>query len=202
VARSTSTEVIAMGASTGGTDALRTILQAMPADAPPIVVVQHMPELFTAQFAGHLDACCELEVKEGATGDRLVKGRAIIAPGNRHMEVRRSGNEMVVEVKPGPLVSRHRPSVDVLFHSVAIAAGRGGTGVLLTGMGSDGADGLLAMRRAGARTIAQDEATCVVFGMPKEAIARSAVDDVAPLHRIPSLVLNPKGWPHVSPSRR
>ncbi len=187
--RRTTHQVIVVGASTGGTEALRVLLEAMPPDAPGIAIVQHMPALFTAQFARRLDQSCRIEVKEAAAGDRLSPGRALVAPGNRHLAVRRSGAHYVADVFDAPPVSRHRPSVDVLFHSAAGAAGPNAVGALLTGMGDDGADGLLALRRAGARTIAQDEATSVVFGMPKEAIARGAVDDVLPIDRIAQAVL-------------
>jgi two-component system, chemotaxis family, protein-glutamate methylesterase/glutaminase len=176
--------LVAVGASTGGTEALRALLEPLPPDAPGIVVVQHMPELFTAAFARRLDQTCRVAVKEAETGDRVLEGRVLIAPGNRHILVRRAQGQLVLDVTDGPLVSRHRPSVDVLFRSVAGAAGAGALGVLLTGMGDDGAAGLLEMRQAGAATVAQDEATCVVFGMPKEAIARGAVDRVLPLPRI------------------
>jgi two-component system chemotaxis response regulator CheB len=185
--------IIALGASTGGTEALRTILERMPLDAPGIVVVQHMPEAFTAAFARRLDQGCRVSVKEAASGDEIVRGRVLIAAGNRHLVVRRQGRRYFAEVSDGPLVSRHRPSVDVLFRSVAAAAGPNAVGALLTGMGDDGADGLLEMKRAGARTIAQDEATSVVFGMPKEAIARKAVDQIASLDRIPYLLLTTAG---------
>jgi two-component system chemotaxis response regulator CheB len=182
--------VIAVGASTGGTEALRFILEAMPADAPGIVLVQHMPEGFTGAFAQRLNQTCVLEVKEAVNGDRVVTGLALIAPGNRHSIVHRDGSQYVIEVMDGPLVSRHRPSVDVLFRSVAQSAGPNAIGAILTGMGSDGAEGLLEMKRAGALTIAQDEASCVVFGMPKEAIERGAVDKVVSLSRIPHEILN------------
>jgi two-component system chemotaxis response regulator CheB len=185
--------IIALGASTGGTEALRAILERLPPDAPGIVVVQHMPEAFTAAFARRLDEGCRISVKEAASGDEVVRGRALIAAGNRHLVVRRQGRRYFAEISAGPLVSRHRPSVDVLFRSVAASAGAHAVGALLTGMGDDGADGLLQMKRAGARTIAQDEATSVVFGMPKEAIARKAVDQVAPLGRIPYLLLTTAG---------
>ena len=187
--------IIALGASTGGTEALRAILERLPPDAPGIVVVQHMPEAFTAAFARRLDQCCRMLVKEAASGDEVVAGRVLVAAGNRHLVVQRQGKRYFVEVNDGPLVSRHRPSVDVLFRSVASAAGPNAVGALLTGMGDDGADGLLEMKRAGARTIAQDEATSVVFGMPKEAIARRAVDTVAPLGRIAHLLLTGAGAP-------
>jgi two-component system chemotaxis response regulator CheB len=191
--------IIALGASTGGTEALRAILERLPANAPGIVVVQHMPETFTAAFARRLDQCCRLSVKEAATGDEIVAGRVLVAAGNRHLVVHRQGRRYFAEVNDGPLVSRHRPSVDVLFRSVAAAARSHAVGALLTGMGDDGADGLLEMKRAGARTIAQDEATSVVFGMPKEAIARRAVDQIAALHRIPHLLLNSAGAPTADP---
>jgi len=187
--RLTSDKVVAIGASTGGTEALRELLMALPPDAPGLVIVQHMPELFTAAFARRLNDLCRVEVREAANGDRVIEGRALIAPGNRHTRLRRSGAHYTVEVSDGPLVSRHRPSVDVLFQSVARAAGPNAIGVILTGMGDDGADGLLDMHRAGAVTIAQDEASCVVFGMPKEAIARGAVEDVLALQRIPEALL-------------
>ncbi len=187
--RLTSDKVVAIGASTGGTEAVRKILQEMPPDAPGLVVVQHMPELFTRAFADRLDGLCRIRVKEAADGERLTPGRALVAPGNRHTLVTRSGAHYAVEVRDGPLVSRHRPSVDVLFRSVAQAAGPNAIGVILTGMGSDGAQGLLEMKTAGAATIAQDEESCVVFGMPGEAIERGAVDEVVPLSRIAGAVL-------------
>ncbi len=185
----TTDKVVAIGASTGGTQALQTILQAMPPEAPGIVVVQHMPEHYTAAFARRLNQTCAIEVKEAASGDRVMQGRALIAPGNRHTSVERNGAQYVVRVSDGPLVSRHRPSVDVLFRSVAAAVGPNATGVILTGMGDDGAQGLLEMKQTGAATMAQDEATSVVFGMPKEAIARGAADNVVPLPRIAGLLL-------------
>ena len=181
--------VVAIGASTGGTEALRVILEAMPPDSPPILIVQHMPELFTRAFADRLNRECRIEVKEAADGDRLLKGRALIAPGNRHMLLNRRGAHYVVEVSGGPLVSRHRPSVDVLFRSVARSSISNAVGVILTGMGDDGASGLLEMKRAGAATVAQDEATSVVFGMPREAILLGAADEVVPLARISPTVL-------------
>ncbi len=181
--------LVAIGASTGGTEALREVLEAMPADAPGIVVVQHMPEGFTRAFAERLDRLCAIEVKEAEAGDQLRPGRALVAPGDQHLRVHRSAGGYVVELNREPLVSRHRPSVNVLFRSVAAAAGRRAVGVIMTGMGADGADGLLEMKRAGAATIAQDEASCVVFGMPKEAIARGAVDEVVPLQRIREAIL-------------
>jgi two-component system chemotaxis response regulator CheB len=189
VLRDTTHKVVVVGASTGGTEALRELLEAMPPDAPGIAIVQHMPEVFTAQFAKRLDQTCRIEVKEAETNDRLVPGRALVAPGNRHLVVRRSGALYFVDVVDGPPVSLHRPSVDVLFRSAAQAAGRNAVGVILTGMGADGAEGMAEMKAAGARTIAQDEATCVVFGMPKEAIQRGGVDEVLPLPRIAAHVL-------------
>jgi two-component system chemotaxis response regulator CheB len=185
----TTDKIVAIGASTGGTEALRLILEAMPPDAPGLAIVQHMPEGFTRAFAQRLDQHCRIEVKEAVHGDRLCDGRALIAPGNRHMSVRRSGAQYVVDVTDGPLVSRHRPSVNVLFRSVAQTVGPSAVGVILTGMGDDGADGLLEMKRMGAATIAQDERTCVVFGMPREAVARGAVDDELALREIPERIL-------------
>ena len=185
----TTDKVVAIGASTGGTEALREILEALPPDAPGLVIVQHMPEVFTRAFADRLNQSCRIEVKEAASGDRVLAGRALVAPGNRHTVLVRSGGHYVVDVRDGPLVSRHRPSVDVLFRSVAGSAGPNAVGVIMTGMGNDGAEGLLEMKRAGSITIAQDEATCVVFGMPKEAIELGAVDEVIPLERIATTLL-------------
>jgi len=176
--------IIAAGASTGGTEALREIIEALPVDAPAMLVVQHMPEGFTAAFAKRLNSLARVEVKEAAQGDAVIPGRVLIAPGNQHMLLRRSGARYYVQLCNGPLVSRHRPSIDVLFRSVAQTAAAKSIGVILTGMGDDGADGLAEMHAAGARTIAQDEATCIVFGMPKEAIERGGVDQVLPLPRI------------------
>lgn len=186
---STTDKIVAVGASTGGTEALRLFLGAMPGDCPGIVVVQHMPEHFTAAFAKRLDSECGIAVKEAESGDRVISGRALIAPGNRHTRVHRSGAQYFVEVKDGPLVSRHRPSVDVLFSSVATAAGSNAVGVILTGMGEDGAHGMLELRAAGAHTIAQDEASCVVFGMPREAILLGAAAEIVALDRIAAHVL-------------
>ncbi|MEW5800967.1 MAG: chemotaxis response regulator protein-glutamate methylesterase [bacterium] len=185
----TTEKVILVGASTGGTEALRLFLEAMPEDAPGIVIVQHMPEHFTAAFARRLDGLCRIEVREAVDGDKVMVGRALIAPGNRHTLLKRSGAFYYVEVKDGPLVSRHRPSVDVLFRSGAKYAGPNAVGVIMTGMGDDGARGMLEMKQQGAHNIAQDEATCVVFGMPQEAIALGGVDDVLPLPVIPAKVL-------------
>ena len=189
VIRRTTHQVVVVGASTGGTEALRHLLEAMPPDAPGLAIVQHMPEVFTAQFAKRLDQTCRIEVKEAEQNDRLVPGRALVAPGNRHLVIRRSGALYFVDVVDGPPVSLHRPSVDVLFRSAAQAVGPNAMGVILTGMGDDGAAGLAAMKAAGARTIAQDEATSVVFGMPKEAIRRGGVDEVLPLPRIAPAIL-------------
>ena len=188
MARTTET-VVCVGASTGGTESLRELLQALPSNAPGMVIVQHMPEKFTAAFARRLDGLCEVEVKEAADGDAVLRGRVLIAPGNRHTLLERSGARYYVSVRDGPLVSRHRPSVDVLFRSAARAAGRNAVGVIMTGMGDDGARGLLEMKQAGAHTLAQDEATCIVFGMPKEAIARGAAMKVVPLGAIAPEIL-------------
>jgi two-component system, chemotaxis family, protein-glutamate methylesterase/glutaminase len=197
-----SSQVVALAASTGGTEALRVVLEAMPLDAPGIAIVQHMPEVFTRAFAERLNATCAIEVKEAAAGDRIAVGRALIAPGNRHMSVVRDGTGYAVDVADGPLVSRHRPSADVLFRSVAATAGRNALGVVLTGMGGDGAAGLLEMKHAGASTLAQDEASCVVFGMPKEAIARGGVDEVVPLDKIAAAILRLAQYsPRASPPR-
>jgi two-component system chemotaxis response regulator CheB len=176
--------IVAIGASTGGTEALRQVLEELPEDAPGIVIVQHMPERFTYAFARRLDGTCRIAVKEAEDGDLVIPGRALIAPGNQHMALRRTGTRYTVEIIEGPHVSRHRPSVDVLFRTVAHHAGRNAMGTILTGMGDDGARGLLEMKQAGAFTVAQDEETSVVFGMPKEAIQRGAVDKVLPLGRI------------------
>lgn len=186
----TTEKVVVVGASTGGTEALREFLEAMPLDAPGIVVVQHMPEHFTRAFAARLDSICRISVKEAEDNDTILRGRALIAPGNHHMLLKRSGARYYVEIKDGPLVSRHRPSVDVLFRSAARYAGKNCIGVIMTGMGDDGAKGMLEMKEAGAFTIAQDEESCVVFGMPKKAVELNAVDRVAPLKNIPDIVLN------------
>jgi len=187
--RVTTEKVIAIGASTGGTEALTYFLQSMPAHAPAILIVQHMPEVFTAAFAQRLDQLCTIAVKEAADGDRATPGRALIAPGNRHMELHRNGGCYSVHITDGPLVSRHRPSVNVLFRSIARTAGANAVGIIMTGMGDDGAEGMLEMKRAGATNFAQDEDTCVVFGMPSEAIAHGAVDHIAPLAHLPRLAL-------------
>jgi two-component system chemotaxis response regulator CheB len=177
--------VVCIGASTGGTEALREVLEALPANSPGIVIVQHMPESFTKAFAKRLNSLCEVDVKEAEDGDTVMRGHVLIAPGGlRHTMLERQGARYVVAVREGPLVSRHRPSVDVLFRSAARNAGGNAVGVIMTGMGDDGARGLLEMKQNGARTIAQDEATSVVFGMPKEAIARGAADRIVPLGTI------------------
>jgi len=178
----------AIGTSTGGTQALEFVLAALPRTCPGIVVVQHMPEHFTAAFAERLNGICEIEVREARTGDRVLAGRALIAPGGKHLVVKRSGAQYLAEVVSAPPVNRHCPSVDVLFRSVAKFAGKNATGVIMTGMGDDGARGLLEMKQAGARTIAQDEASCVVFGMPREAIKLGAADRVVALQQIPELI--------------
>jgi two-component system chemotaxis response regulator CheB len=185
----TTEKVVAIGASTGGTEALKTLLESLPADTPGIVIVQHMPELFTRAFAERLDGACAISVKEAESNDTVIRGRALIAPGNHHLLLQRSGARYFVDVKDGPLVCRHRPSVDVLFRSAARYAGPNAVGVILTGMGDDGARGMLEMKQAGATTIAQDEATCVVFGMPKEAIKLNGVDKVLPLPSIAGAIL-------------
>jgi two-component system chemotaxis response regulator CheB len=183
----TTERVIAIGTSTGGTQALEEVLTALPRVSPGIVIVQHMPEKFTAAFA--LDSLCQITVKEAENNDRVVQGRALIAPGGRHILLKRSGAQYFVEVVDGPLVNRHRPSVDVLFRSVAKCAGANALGVIMTGMGDDGAAGLLEMRNAGARTVAQDEESCVVFGMPKEAIRRGGVEKTIALSAVAQEIL-------------
>lgn len=185
----TTEKVVAIGASTGGTEALKTLLEVLPPDAPGIVIVQHMPEMFTRAFANRLDGLCNITVKEAESNDTVIRGRALIAPGNHHLLLKRSGARYFVDIKDGPLVCRHRPSVDVLFRSAARYAGQNAVGVILTGMGDDGASGMLEMKQAGAVTIAQDEATCVVFGMPKEAVKRGAVDKVLPLQAVAGAIL-------------
>jgi two-component system, chemotaxis family, protein-glutamate methylesterase/glutaminase len=180
----TTQKIVAIGASTGGTEALKEVLVNMPPVIPGILIVQHMPAQFTTAFAERLNNLCQIEVKEAKDGDALLNGQALIAPGNFHMVLRRSGAKYFVNVKDGPLVHHQRPAVDVLFNSVAQYAGSNAVGAILTGMGADGAQGMLKMKQAGARTIAQDEASCVVFGMPKEAIKLGAVDRVVPLARV------------------
>ena len=189
VASRSTQRLVAVGASTGGVDALRLVLEKLPAEAPAMLVVQHMPERFTAAFARRLDTLCRMEVKEAADGDAVLQGRVLIAPGNKHLIMVRDGSSYAVEVRAGALVSRHRPSADVLFRSVAIAAGAHALGVIMTGMGDDGAAGLLELRAAGARTLAQDEESCVVYGMPKEAVARGAVEAIVQLDALPAEIL-------------
>lgn len=184
----TTERLIAIGTSTGGTQALEVILTQLPATCHGIVIVQHMPEKFTAQFADRLNGICQLEVREAKHGDRITPGRALIAPGGRHMQIRRSGAQYHVEVIDGPLVNCHKPSVDVLFRSVAKFAGSNALGIIMTGMGNDGVHGLMDMHEAGARTIAQDENSCVVFGMPKEAIKLGAVDEIVALEKLAGLI--------------
>jgi two-component system chemotaxis response regulator CheB len=186
-----SRSIVAIGASTGGPDALRRVLDEMPADSPAVVIAQHMPVAFTGALARHLDAHCPMEVREATDGERLVQGVVLIAPGDRHLVVLRTGGQFSVSLLDGPKVAGHRPSVDVLLRSVARAAGSNAVGIVLTGMGSDGAEGLLAMRRAGALTIAQDEETSMVFGMPREAAARGAAQCILPLDRIGAAALTP-----------
>jgi two-component system, chemotaxis family, protein-glutamate methylesterase/glutaminase len=188
MARTTET-IVCIGASTGGTESLRVVLEALPVDCPGIVIVQHMPEKFTEAFARRLNSLCKVEVKEAADGDTVLRGRVLIAPGNKHTLLHRSGARYYVTVKDGPLVSRHRPSVDVLFRSAAQYAGSNAAGIIMTGMGDDGARGLLEMKTAGARTIAQDEATSVVFGMPREAIELGAADKILPLEMLASQII-------------
>lgn len=186
----TTETVVAVGASTGGTEALRIFLEKFPLDSPGIVIVQHMPENFTKAFAKRLDGICKISVKEAEDGDTVLRGRALIAPGNKHMLLKRSGAKYFVELKNGPLVSRHKPSVDVLFRSTARYAGANAIGVIMTGMGDDGAKGMLEMKEVGAYTIAQNEESCVVFGMPNEAIKLGGVDSILPLEVISEKVLN------------
>ncbi len=185
----TTERVIVVGASTGGTEALREFLEALPLDTPGVVIVQHMPEHFTAAFAKRLDGICRVTVKEAADNDTVIRGRALIAPGNKHCLLKRSGARYYVEIRDGPLVSRHRPSVDVLFRSAARYAGKNAIGVIMTGMGDDGARGMLELKDAGAYNVAQDEATCIVYGMPNEAAKRGAVDKILPLGDIAGHVL-------------
>ncbi|WP_035059354.1 protein-glutamate methylesterase/protein-glutamine glutaminase [Andreprevotia chitinilytica] len=184
----TTEKIVALGTSTGGTQALEVVLTALPRNSPGIVIVQHMPEKFTKSFADRLDSLCEIEVREAQNNDRIVSGRALIAPGGKHMVVKRSGAQYYVDVVDGPLVSRHRPSVDVLFRSVAKAAGKNAVGIIMTGMGDDGARGLKELHNTGALTYAQDEASCVVFGMPKEAIDLGGVNDVVSLEKIAGVI--------------
>lgn len=186
----TTNKIIAIGASTGGTEAIKNVLLGMPPNAPGIVIVQHMPAQFTAAFAARLDSLCQIRVKEAESGDSVVNGVAILAPGNYHMLLKRSGARYYVEVKTGPMVHHQRPAVDVMFRSVSKNVGANAVGIILTGMGADGAAGLLEMKNAGAGTIAQDEQSCIVFGMPKEAIKRGAADRVVPLNDISRVALH------------
>ena len=181
--------LVAIGASTGGTEAIQEVLTRMPANSPGIVITQHIPAVFSRAFAERLNQICSMEVKEASDGDTVASGRVLVAPGNFHMLVRKAPNGYRVEIKDGPKVCYQRPSVDVMFSSVSEAAGNQAIGVLLTGMGSDGAQGLTRMKKAGARTIAQDEQSCVVFGMPREAIRLGGADMVLPLARIPSAII-------------
>ncbi len=185
----TTEKIVAVGASTGGTEALRVFLEAMPVNSPGIVIVQHMPEHFTKSFAERLNTLCQIEVKEAENNDVVLPGRALIAPGNMHLLLKRQGARYYVETKDGPLVCRHKPSVDVLFRSAARYSGPNTIGVIMTGMGDDGARGMLEMKEAGAFNIAQDEASCVVFGMPNEAIKRGCVDQILPLQKIAAEVV-------------
>jgi two-component system chemotaxis response regulator CheB len=185
----TTEKVIVVGASTGGTEALRIFLEALPMDSPGIVIVQHMPEHFTTSFAQRLDTLCNISVKEAEDNDTVLRGRVLLAPGNRHTMLKRSGARYYVEVKDGPFVNRHRPSVDVLFRSAARYAGKNAVGIIMTGMGDDGAKAMLEMKEAGAQNIAQDEATSVIFGMPKEAIKVGAVDHIIPIDKIAARVI-------------
>ncbi len=185
----TTEKVVVVGASTGGTQALEFLLCSMPLNAPGIVIVQHMPENFTRAFAERLNGVCQILVKEGQNNDTVIPGQAIIAPGNKHTLVKRSGARYYIEVRDGELVSRHRPSVDVLFQSASQYVGANAVGVIMTGMGSDGARGMKELKDTGAYTIAQDEESCVVFGMPQEAIKLGAIDKVLPLEQIPAVIL-------------
>ncbi len=185
----TTNKVIAVGASTGGTEALKNVLMRFPPNSPGTVVVQHMPANFTTAFANRLNSLCQIKVREAKDGDSVLPGHALIAPGNFHLLLRRSGARYYVNVKTGPMVHHQRPAVDVLFESVAKVAGRNAVGVILTGMGADGAKGMLSMKEAGAKTVAQDKETCVVFGMPNEAIKLGGVDKVVPLQNIADVAL-------------
>lgn len=190
IAVKTTNKIIAIGSSTGGTDALREVLSAMPSNSPPIVIVQHMPQNFTKAFADRLNQICQVEVREATDGEYLAVGKVLIAPGNKHMEIRRSGINYYVTLFDGPMVFHQRPAVEILFDSVAKYAGQNAVGAILTGMGKDGAQGLLHMRQAGASTVAQDERTCIVFGMPKEAIDIGAAQVIKPLNQIAQTLLD------------
>ena len=195
-------KVIVIGASTGGTEAISVFLEALPADTPGIVIVQHMPENFTGPFAQNLDTFCRIKVKEAVDNDPVLPGQALIAPGGKHTLLKRSGGRYFVEVRDGPLVSRHRPSVDVLFRSAARYAAQNAVAAILTGMGDDGAQGMKELHDAGARTFAQDEKSCVVFGMPKEAILLGGVDQTLPLDQLPAAVLRACSSNAASPGRQ
>ena len=184
----TTDKIIAIGASTGGTEAIHRVLEVLPPNTPGIIIVQHMPAGFTKMFADRLNASTNLEVKEAKSGDRVMTGHVLVAPGNFHMQLIRSGGDYRVACRNGAKVSGHKPSVDVLFRSVAKYAGANAIGIMLTGMGSDGADAMVKMREAGARTVAQDEATSIVFGMPKEAFKRGGAEKLSPLNKIPDII--------------
>lgn len=190
IAVKTTNKIIAIGASTGGTDALREVVSRLPLNSPPVVIVQHMPQNFTKAFADRLNQICQVEVKEATDGEYLATGKVLIAPGNQHMEIRRSGINYYVTLFDGPMVFHQRPAVEILFNSVAKYAGQNAVGAILTGMGKDGAQGLLNMRNAGANTVAQDEKSCIVFGMPKEAIEIGAAQVVRPLNQITQTILD------------
>jgi two-component system chemotaxis response regulator CheB len=193
--RPTTERIVSIGASTGGTESLRDVLEVLPPDCPGILIVQHMPQGFTAAFAKRLNGLCQITVKEAEDGDPVLPGHAYIAPGSRHMLLQRTGRRYYIAIKDGPPVSRHRPSADVLFRSTAQYAGPNALGIIMTGMGDDGAKGLLEMRKLGGATRAQDEESCVVFGMPKEAIACGAVEKIVPLSQIPREIML---WHHAS----
>jgi two-component system chemotaxis response regulator CheB len=186
----TTHKVVAIGASTGGTQAIEAVMREMPADAPGIVIVQHMPQTFTGAFAERLNRICSMQVREAQDNDDVTPGIALVAPGDKHMILSKNGARYQVRIKEGPRVHFQRPSVDVLFQSVAKNSGQNAIGVILTGMGADGAKGLLAMHQSGAHTIAQDEKSCVIFGMPKEAIGLGGVDEILPLSHIGRAILN------------
>ncbi|MBC8412725.1 MAG: chemotaxis response regulator protein-glutamate methylesterase [Nitrospira sp.] len=186
----TTDKIVVIGASTGGTEALQILLKALPVNSPGIVIVQHMPERFTASFAKRLDSFCKVSIKEAKNNDSVIRGHVLIAPGNQHMILKRTGSRYYVELKDGPLVSRHRPSIDVLFRSAAKYSGKNAIGIIMTGMGDDGARGMLEMKQAGSFNISQDESTSVIFGMPKEAIRLGGVDIVLPLKKIAEEVIS------------
>ncbi len=190
---STTEKIILVGASTGGTEALKTLLVDLPADSPGVLITQHMPEAFTKTFAKRLDGLCRIAVKEAEHGERILPGHGYLAPGNRHLLIKRSGANYMTELSDGPPVNRHRPSVNVLFRSAANCAGKNSIGIIMTGMGDDGATGMLEMHQAGAYTLAQDEQSCVVFGMPKEAIALGGVDEIIALDELSKRLL---AWLH------